>query len=424
MAITESAEPRFLDEGDSSSMQEEISERSPRFGCWRFMIDICKESSVQIRKIPLRRRTYYPSIDILRGFAALSVLIYHVIETWNWDKFPREGFLSWFRIGWLGVDLFFVISGFVIGLAAFSGIDRHGPTDFRTSFWHRRLARIVPLHYLTCLLFAVLLLPRPLDSDLALNVTMHALFVHNLWPSYQGALNAPNWSLGIEMQFYLFVMFVAPRLHERRGVAWLIGMVALAWVWRFAAFQLLSTLPAGRESDMWLATIQLPGTLDEFAVGMFLAIFLRSDCGQALLTLLAVRPVWLLPVAAGAGMSFWLAYLIYGAGPSFWQSAVTVTSIRTPLAVSAALLVLIACSLNSARWLRWSAPLRYLGVVSYGIYLWHWMVVLLLRRAEVASPVVGLILTFTITLALAAFSWHVLEKPIITRFGRTANTSL
>lgn len=354
----------------------------------------------------------------------MSVLVYHVIETWNWQTFPRDGLLTWFRIGWLGVDLFFVISGFVIGLAAFSGIDRLGPTGFRAPFWRRRMARIVPLHYLTCLLFAALLLPTPLGDDFVLNVATHALFVHNLSPSYQGALNAPNWSLGIEMQFYLFVMFVAPRLHERSGVAWLIGMVAVAWAWRFAAFQLLSTLPAGRETDLWLATVQLPGTLDEFAAGMFLAIFLRSDCGRTLLALLAARPAWLVAVAAGAGMSFWLAYLIYSTGPSFWQSAVTVTSIRTPLAICAALLVLMACSLNSSRWLRWSAPFRYLGVISYGIYLWHWMVVLLLHRADVASPVVGLILTCAITLALAVFSWHVLEKPIIARLGRTANTAL
>lgn len=363
--------------------------------------------------------TYFPSVDILRGFAALSVLVYHVIESWNWQSFPHDGPLAWFRIGWLGVDLFFVISGFVIGLSAFAGIDRHGPMDFRAQFSRRRLARIVPLHYLTCLLFIVLLMPRPWADDIGFNIIVHALFVHNLFPSVQGALNAPNWSLGIEMQFYLFVMLVAPWLRGRHGVVWLIAMIALAWAWRYFAFQLLTPLSPGRETELWLATVQLPGALDEFAAGLLLAIFLRSDFGRRVLALLIRRPAVMLAILVVAGMMFWSAVLIHRAGPPFWQSVVTVTTIRTPLAAAAVLLLLIACSLNSERWLRWSTPFRYLGVISYGIYLWHWLVLLALHQAGVTSPIVGLVLTFAITLALSVCSWHVLEKPIITRFSRS-----
>lgn len=368
------------------------------------------------------RSAYFPSVDILRGFAALSVLVYHVIETWNWHEFPHEGWLSWFRIGWLGVDLFFVISGFVIGLSAFAGIDRHGPKGFRAQFIRRRLARIVPLYYVTCGVFIVLLMPRPWAEDIGFNVIAHALFVHNLFPSVQGALNAPNWSLGIEMQFYLFVMLVAPWLRGRHGVAWLIAMIALAWVWRYFAFQLLAPLPPDRETELWLATVQLPGALDEFAAGLLLAVFLRSDIGRRVLTLLVRRPAVVLALFVVAGMMFGLAVLIHRAGPPFWQSVVTVTTIRTPLAATVALLLLIACSLNSELWLRWSAPFRYLGVISYGIYLWHWLVLLALHRAGVVNPVVGLVLTLAITLALSACSWHVLEKPIIKRFSRSSDT--
>ena len=57
-------------------------------------------------------RNYFPSIDILRGFAALSVVVYHVIEHFKWIDFPTQGPLVWFRIGWMGVDLFFCYIGF------------------------------------------------------------------------------------------------------------------------------------------------------------------------------------------------------------------------------------------------------------------------------------------------------------------------
>lgn len=62
---------------------------------------------------------YFPLIDVLRGFAAITVLVYHVIEHFHWTAFPTEGLLSWFRIGWMGVDLFFVISGFCNGIGSF-----------------------------------------------------------------------------------------------------------------------------------------------------------------------------------------------------------------------------------------------------------------------------------------------------------------
>ena len=59
---------------------------------------------------------YFDTIDILRGFAAISVVVYHVIEHFQWSNFPATWPWLWFRVGWMGVDLFFVISGFVIGL--------------------------------------------------------------------------------------------------------------------------------------------------------------------------------------------------------------------------------------------------------------------------------------------------------------------
>lgn len=331
--------------------------------------------------------------------------------------FPDGGVLSWFRIGWLGVDLFFVISGFVIGLSALGEIDRHGPRDFRRPFAVRRLARIVPLYYLTSLLFVLVLLPRPYESQM-INILAHAMFVHNLFPSLQLALNAPTWSLGIELQFYLLALVIAPWLHGRLWWALVLAMCSVAWAWRYVVYQLMSPLPSGGESALWMATTQLPGTLDEFAAGLLLAHFVRSVRGQTALEAMRHNSALQFLAFAGAGISLYSAFLLYWSAPSFWQSVGTVTFVRTPLAISAALLLLVCCTLDSSRWQMISTPFRYLGTISYGIYLWHWPVLVLLRDNVELTPGQALLHTTWVTVSLAILSWHLFEKPIIDRFGR------
>ena len=153
---------------------------------------------------------YFDTIDILRGFAAISVVVYHVIEHFQWNNFPATWPWLWFRVGWMGVDLFFVISGFVIGLSAFSEIDKRGEHAFRPGFFRRRLARIVPLHYLTMLVFIAFISPHLLFQHLFLNLGSHLLFLHNLVPQLHGASNGSNWSLATEMQFYVLMLLIAP----------------------------------------------------------------------------------------------------------------------------------------------------------------------------------------------------------------------
>ena len=82
----------------------------------------------------MQKKLYFENIDLLRGFAALSVLVYHVIELSAWKDFPISGPLVWFRLGWMGVDLFFVISGMVIGLSAFKILDKNTHKEFWITF--------------------------------------------------------------------------------------------------------------------------------------------------------------------------------------------------------------------------------------------------------------------------------------------------
>lgn len=354
------------------------------------------------------RSMFFPQIDVLRGFAAISVVVYHCIAHFEWTDFPIQGPLLWFRLGWMGVDLFFVISGFVIALAAFSGIDREGPRGFRRGFMWRRFLRIAPLHYLTCLLFVALVTPEIATRfNIVENLLYHLTFLHNTDWRWAGSINGPNWSIGVEMQFYLLMMLVAPLL---RGCKWWVIPVAailIAWSWRLGAcLRVPIDETTGPYLRFWAST-QLPGTLDQFAVGILLARFFRA-VELAPLQKLLTRYWW--AVAAGAAVFFAIVLAIYWPWAAFWAFPAMVVVWRTLLAIAFGLVILVACLLNNPILVRVTAPLRYFGTISYGIYLWHLSVILSVKRIEGLSHEEQLGLVLVLTFLLATCSWYFFER--------------
>ncbi|TCZ66129.1 acyltransferase family protein [Roseicella aquatilis] len=359
------------------------------------------------------RFTHFPMIDVLRGFAALSVLVYHVIEHFRWTAFPDNGPLVWFRLGWQGVDLFFVISGFVIALSAFALIDRVGESGFRLPFLLRRLARIVPLHYLTCFVFVAFIAPGLiLHPGIWAHFVSHLLFFHNLSTEWQGSINGVNWSLGTEMQFYLLILVLAPWLRRCRW--WLIPALALpvTWAWRAAAVALVPIDGPAGPFPLFVAATQLPGMLDEFAAGILLARALRSDAALGRLRIAFRLPV--LPILAAAA-ACWGTLSLFWPHASYWDHPGMVIFWRTALAASCGLVVLAACCLRGQPVLRLTWPLRYLGTISYGIYLWHLPVIESVKRVTWIGPDTALWLVLGLTVLLAAGSWHFFESGFVKR---------
>lgn len=357
---------------------------------------------------------HFPLVDALRGFAALTVLVYHFIAHWEWDGFPASGPLAWFRGGWMAVDLFFVVSGFVIGLSAFSRFAQDG-TQFRGAFLRSRVVRLLPLHVVTLLAWVLLVEPAQWRQpgfwpDLA----AHLALLHNLSPAWHGSINGPNWSLAAEMQFYLLVALAAPWLARVRPWRLLVLAVAVAWAWRWAAHALLIPGPLDRA---YMAQTQLPGMLDEFALGLLLARFVRAPAGQAFLARMAAdaRLRWGLLALAGLG---WSALLALSLRYDYWDVAAMAVGFRTGLAAWTGLVLLVLCGWPmraAAHWLL-RMPL-FLGRVSYGIYLWHLPVLFVLGRYGLA-PLQALPVAIGATVGLAALSWHLVEQPALRRWSR------
>jgi len=359
---------------------------------------------------------FYPGLDVLRGFAAVSVVVYHSITHFKWTTFPSDNIVClWFHMGWMGVDLFFVISGFVIALSALNLIDRD-PARYATTYCARRLARIVPLHYLTCVFWVLFITPAAvLQPSFVWHALSHLTFTHNWAHRTVGSLNGPNWSLGVEMQFYVLILFAAPWLRRMRPLAVLGGSLAVAWAWRAAAFGLYHGQIRDGVNMTWLGISQVPGMLDEFACGIALAIFLHRDpTGRKARFLHAAR--WLWPVAT------WLVAVItmrlFWMDATFWENWKMVIFWRSLLALTLLLAVISACALNDRWILALTAPLRYVGTVSYGIYLWHSLVIFAIQPLVLENPGQGCLWVLGLTLLLSSTSWHWFERPLMERYGR------
>lgn len=364
----------------------------------------------------IRPPLHFGSIDVLRGFAALSVVVYHVIEHFAWTAFPSTGPLLWFRAGWMGVDLFFVISGFVIGLSAFAEIDKRGPWHFQGAFFSRRVARIVPLHYLTMLVFVVFISPELLFTNFWVNLSSHLLFVHNLNLNLHGAINGSNWSLATEMQFYVLMLLLAPWIRIGRWWAIAAVFIGTAWAWRYGVTVFVQPSSQLGPFPVFVAATQLPGMLDEFVAGLLLARLVRSELGKKMLGGGVSVQVVLFALAV---IVVSVTLLIYWRYASFWNYPLMVTMWRSLLALAFALVLLFAISIKVTGVPRkLLSPLFYLGTISYGIYLWHLPVLLSLKRLAWVSPSVALALGIGLTCVFASMSWHFFEQPFIERLRR------
>jgi peptidoglycan/LPS O-acetylase OafA/YrhL len=358
---------------------------------------------------------YFPNVNFLRAFAALLVLVYHVIELAPWSSFPTEGLPLTFRVGWVGVDLFFVISGFVIGLSAIK-LYREGEADYRWTFMRRRLARIVPLYLLTGAAFIVFVRPAMLQlswEKLAIQIGSHLVFLHNLHPWLHSSINGANWSVAAEMQFYVLAILAVPLL-SRVDLRVLFGG-ALLIAWGFRALAYWGAHDLGNPNITFVYATQVPSMLDAFAIGICIAR-LHLD---GTIPRLAARDHAIFPLATVCAFALGLTvvWTSYWAQTDYWGNVWMVVFWRTALALTFGALVLLAAQLPDLTRYWPLRPLNYLGEISYGIYLWHLPVILTLKRNALAANAEDMLwMTLAGVIALSMLSWHLLERPLIRRF--------
>jgi len=356
----------------------------------------------------------FSGLDGLRGIAVSAVLVFHFFP----DLLPG---------GFVGVDVFFVISGFLITGLLVDEYARSGRVSLRR-FWGRRVRRLVPplvpLVLLCCT--AAWMLGGDVLVGLGWQVLGAATFGYN-WASIAGSASyfsatSPElfrnlWSLAVEEQFYLVWPFV---------------LLALLLV-RNARFRLVLVCALGLGSLLWMGFLFQPGNdptrvyygSDTHSFGLFagaaLALLLRRPNGLGLSTgprlaaLVRLRP-WLGAAAlVGIGAA---AATLPAEGPLAYRGGLFGISVLSGIVIWAAV--------RGARFGRWldTPVLRWLGERSYGIYLWHWPVFVLAGVAWPAAGVVGELLVAAVAVLVAAASYRWLEQPVRRRGLRGSIRSL
>lgn len=344
--------------------------------------------------------TYHPQIDGLRTFAVLAVLIQHF-----WIETPA---------GHQGVRLFFVISGFLITsilLRARAAVSTSGFWSTATTFYARRALRIWPAYYVLISIAALLSF-----GDIRQTFAWHATYLSN-WLIARHGWTQPShlWTLSVEEQFYLAWPFLILLIPRNRLVFVLAALVVASLTFR-------GVLWAGgvRDAEIWVAT---PASIDALAVGGMLAI--GKETGW--MTSRLERPLRfsLIPLILFVAVD----HKLQGDGFNY---------VFGELLSLAPAIVLVVGSVVGFRGVvgvvLGAPPIRFLGQISYGIYLYHpfawtgasWSAERLNMPLPATGPVTFVVGTAA-TIAVAAFSWYALELPLNRlkarfRYGRSSRS--
>jgi len=351
-------------------------------------------------------KAYWPALDGVRAVAVSAVVAYH---------------LGYLPGGWLGVDIFFVLSGFLITSLVMSEVAEHDRVALG-AFWSRRARRLLPAVLALLGAVAVYCLaggPEVVAAQLRAPALATLLYTAN-WQqiaaghSYFAHFAAPDpllhtWSLAIEEQYYLvWPLVIAGSLLLARRMGWsvraLVGWTALSagvasagWMGVAAHLYGFNRAYLGTDTRAW-----------ELLFGAAAAVWLRPAPGTAR-PRRWTGPIWrFAPVAAAVVVGLGLA--VAGGPPGWiWDGGLVAISL-------AALVIVVGVTRATdgplARLLVVS-PLRWLGRISYSVYLWHWPVIVLVTANDtrLTGPELLLVRLGAI-LGLSCLSYYGLERPL------------
>ena len=353
------------------------------------------------------------SLHGLRGVAALSVVLFHWYRSLAFSLrvdalFPEQSILNpiaYLGFGWLGVPLFFILSGYLLGSKVMA---QPLTLKFLKRFWTRRFLRIYPAVWchLIVLISVAPFVAGLVKPEMWQSLELQFLLWINMAPQMQAPISNVLWTLPIELSFYLalpFIGYISRRCHWMLVLA---GALGITLVWRYYWLQ-------SQDLQNYVALLpyldMLPGTLFTFMVGYSLSFLpeitdaRRRDrglwlSGLALLVLLQ----WQLSLSEVYWTGHWILVV--------WPPCIALTL--------AALVFFVDQPSLPVRWL--GHPIMiWLGNISFGVYLWHYPIMRAMKLSAPElwlSPILSLValpMALLIALPVATLSYRLIERPLM-----------
>jgi len=345
-------------------------------------------------------KSHNRALDGLRFFAFVLVFFFHALQWSRWGNLP------FIRFGYLGVPIFFVLSGFLIGgiLLDLKAKQRPGfglAAKLKT-FYVRRALRIFPVYYLFIGILAVLLLLSGRQDPIARDsFVWHLAYLTNFRSFFVGMnqmYEGHFWSLAVEEHFYLLAPLVVLLASPRALVRLLVGVIVAVALARATIYW------TGSGRDFWVLS---PMQFDLLGLGIATAIIERKGHFLAI----GARGLRRLGLASAAFFVVFIAQF-YRPLPGFGGLFATLGPLSLGITTAAAVLTLWQRPTTLASRVLAFRPFAYFGQISYGLYLFHpnclgWSAKYF-GHYSLTNAGAGLV----ITLAVAMASWHLFEKPI------------
>lgn len=338
-----------------------------------------------------------PELDALRGLAVLAVALFHL-------NLKSTNLFQW---GWTGVDVFFLLSGYLITTIL---LKNGGTPGFLFNFYARRCLRIWPIYYLTlilmCLAYRIFMQGIRLDG-----LWVYLLYFQYgslYWNGTEPPLDLPlshTWSLAVEEQFYLVWPFLLAIFGKRGLIPIALITIAIAVLMRQYGY------------PTWLLLTRC----DSLALGSLLSlVFLDAEWSQRKVIQIRCAFAGLLILTCFVPVGYWLL-----TGEQYTMEVINRTGFGLLLIeiAYASFLGLILTMLGRPI----LAPLRMrwlvgLGTISYGFYLYHWIIFVLSLGIGRRLGILGLwwfdLARLVISIFVATLSWFLVEKPILSLKSR------
>lgn len=343
---------------------------------------------------------YRKEIDGLRALAILGVLFFHV------GLFPLHG-------GYLGVDVFFVISGFLISSLLFAEAETTGTISL-SDFYQRRARRILPALFtvlvVTFIPISLLISSTPAFSVYARSIPWAAVFVANIFFFFNSgyfsveALQSPllhTWTLGVEEQFYIIIPFVILALAARKKARAETNILALLLLW-VASF--IFCRYGKRWVDSNFVFYMLPTRMWELLTGVIATLVAKRFKPESRVGSKICDAVSLTSIAAIV-----IAFAAYRQSTNFAEKSLVVV-------LATALILVFSQGGRAAKAILGAGPVRFLGKISYSMYLWHWplatIAFFLSIKYDIPNQAPLQAAVLVATLSLSMLSWKFVEQPL------------